>query len=135
MQPTLDSKNLDFKINLDSNLPGTINTDEVRLRQCLTNLIGNAVKFTNRGHVFVNVKLEKGRSVPYVRFEVEDTGVGIPPERQDQIFESFSQADGSVSRKFGGTGLGLTINQIPRRSTRRKKSPLKVKSTKARPLL
>jgi PAS domain S-box-containing protein len=84
--------------------------DPVRLNQILINLVGNAVKFTSNGSVAVTCSMEaKQRNVCWVRVEVIDTGVGIPPEKLSTIFESFSQADASVTRRYGGTGLGLTI--------------------------
>jgi PAS domain S-box-containing protein len=73
--------------------------------------VSNAVKFTENGHVYVYVSLEQNDGKPYIRFDVEDTGVGISKEKQDKIFESFSQADGSITRRFGGTGLGLAITR------------------------
>jgi len=75
------------------------------------NLVNNAIKFTEKGHVFVNVSTEEKENEPYLRFDVEDTGIGIPPEKQKKVFESFSQADGSTTRRFGGTGLGLSITR------------------------
>ncbi len=104
-------KNLTFEIREDSGLPANIHTDQARLQQCLINLINNAVKFTERGHIYLSVFLEDRDNQPFIRFDVEDTGIGIPEERQAAIFESFTQADGSTSRKYGGTGLGLTITK------------------------
>jgi len=86
-------------------------TDPNRLRQCLINLINNAIKFTEEGHVYVNVSMEDEGNQPYICFAVEDTGIGIPGDKQDKIFEEFAQADGSDTRKFGGTGLGLSITK------------------------
>ncbi len=84
--------------------------DPLRLRQVLLNLVGNAIKFTARGEVVARVKVLDEREDGYdLRFEVQDTGVGIPEDRQKVIFEPFRQADGSTTRKYGGTGLGLTI--------------------------
>jgi hypothetical protein len=77
----------------------------------LVNLIGNAVKFTEKGHVYLTVLTSETDNQPFIRFDVEDTGIGIPKDRQEAIFESFTQADGSTTRKFGGTGLGLTITK------------------------
>lgn len=84
-------------------------TDAMRLRQILSNLISNALKFTPEGEVGVNWTCEATNEGVMASFEVRDTGLGIPPERLDAIFESFTQVDGSVQRRFGGTGLGLTI--------------------------
>jgi CheY-like chemotaxis protein len=82
--------------------------DPLRLRQVLVNLLGNAIKFTHEGYVEVRLRpAAEGRGLS---FAVHDTGIGIPREKQAQVFEAFSQADGSISRKYGGTGLGLTIS-------------------------
>jgi len=107
----VEEKGLEFKIVRSDSLPARIRTDSVRLRQCLTNLVGNAVKFTKKGHVYLNVSLERDNGESFIRFDVEDTGAGIPAERQQAIFESFVQADKTVGRTFGGTGLGLTITK------------------------
>ena len=106
-----EEKGLEFRIARSASLPKVIRTDSVRLRQCLANLANNAVKFTEKGHVYVNVSLERDDYTSYVRFDVEDTGVGIPADRQQAIFDSFVQVDGSTTRKFGGTGLGLAITK------------------------
>jgi signal transduction histidine kinase len=74
------------------------------------NLVGNAIKFTERGEIFVTAKVEsEGEEQVRIHFTVKDTGVGIPAEKQKKVFEAFSQADGSMARRYGGTGLGLTI--------------------------
>jgi CheY-like chemotaxis protein len=108
---SINEKGLQFEVRTGDGLPAFINTDPKRLNQCLTNLVSNAVKFTENGHVYVYVSLEQNDGKPYIRFDVEDTGVGISKEKQDKIFESFSQADGSITRRFGGTGLGLAITR------------------------
>ncbi|MBN1456229.1 MAG: response regulator [Sedimentisphaerales bacterium] len=77
----------------------------------MINLTNNAVKFTKKGHVYLNVSLENRNGEEYIRFDVEDTGIGIPADKQTEIFESFTQADGSHTRKYGGTGLGLAITK------------------------
>ncbi|MCX5636999.1 MAG: ATP-binding protein [Planctomycetota bacterium] len=79
--------------------------------QILINIVNNAIKFTEKGHVYINVSTEKIVDKPYLRFDIEDTGIGIPADKQSVIFESFSQADSGTTRKFGGTGLGLTITR------------------------
>ena len=105
-------KGIDFKINIDENVPVQIYTDAGRLSQCLINLTNNSIKFTEKGHVHVHISLENDPdSKPCIRFDVEDTGIGINPKDMDMIFESFSQADYSSTRKHGGTGLGLAITK------------------------
>jgi hypothetical protein len=107
-QQVAEEKNLTFTVELDGDLPSSIDTDDMRLRQVLRNLLSNAMKFTERGRV----KLRIYRGAPeVVGFAVSDTGIGIPKDKQGLIFESFQQADGSTSRKYGGTGLGLTISR------------------------
>ncbi len=111
MRSLADQKGLEFRVFLDPDVPDRIRTDCARLRQCLVNLIGNAIKFTETGHVHLYVHVESPQQEPHLRFDVEDTGIGIAPEKQDQIFEAFVQADGTTTRKYGGTGLGLTITK------------------------
>ncbi len=111
MQPLAAKKRLDFGVSCSNRLPAVIHTDEDRLMQCLVNLIGNAVKFTHKGNVHLKVSLEKIRNRSFVRFDVKDTGMGIAPDKHERIFFSFTQADGSHTRKHGGTGLGLTITK------------------------
>ncbi len=106
-----EEKGLEFQVAKSTSLPEVIRTDSVRLRQCLINLASNAVKFTQEGHVYINASLEQGNDGDFIRFDVEDTGIGIPAKRQQAIFESFTQVDGSTTRKFGGTGLGLAITK------------------------
>ena len=91
-------------------LPERVWGDEARLRQVLTNLAGNAVKFTSQGEVAISVRRHRASDrTEHLRFEVADTGIGIAPEAQETIFDSFAQADGSTTRRYGGTGLGLAI--------------------------
>ena len=111
MRPAAIAKTLEFEILQCEHLPATIKTDPARLRQCLINLVNNAVKFTETGHVYVNVSLMETDNDTFVRFDIEDTGIGIPKDKQTDIFESFSQADGATTRKHGGTGLGLAITR------------------------
>ena len=109
---TAREKELTLSCDIDPDLPGVLIGDPVRLRQVLTNLIGNAVKFTETGEVRVKVNLLGcvGNSAQ-VEFSVEDTGIGISRTVLPQLFDEFTQADGSTTRKFGGTGLGLTISR------------------------
>jgi signal transduction histidine kinase len=109
--PKAEKKGIEFKIIKSTNLPLKICTDQVRLRQCLINLIGNAIKFTEKGYVHLIVSVEKRHNQPYTRFDVEDTGIGIANNTQQKIFDPFEQADGSITRKYGGTGLGLAITK------------------------
>ena len=111
MRPQAEEKILDFHIITDDNLPAIIRTDPVRLRQCLINLINNAIKFTEQGYVHLSVSLQEGKYQPFIRFDIEDTGIGIPDDKQELIFHKFEQADGSTTRKYGGTGLGLSITK------------------------
>jgi two-component system sensor histidine kinase RpfC len=104
------AKGIDFLVSIMPEVPPLVRGDPHHLRQVLINLAGNAVKFTERGGVTVHVSAqgESDASVQ-VKFSVRDTGVGIPPEAQERIFDSFTQADESTTRRFGGTGLGTTI--------------------------
>ncbi|MCE5339718.1 MAG: CBS domain-containing protein [Planctomycetaceae bacterium] len=111
MRLKANEKGLEFKVIKNDGLPDQICTDPTRLRQCLINLVGNAIKFTEKGHVYVRVSLETTGNNSNIRFDVEDTGIGILEDSCNKIFEPFTQADGSTTRKFGGTGLGLTITK------------------------
>ena len=103
-------KGLELACFVPAGLPTALIGDPGRLRQILTNLIGNAVKFTERGEVGVRTHLtERNVSSASIAFEVSDTGIGIPAEKREHIFEAFAQADSSTTRRYGGTGLGLTI--------------------------
>jgi two-component system, sensor histidine kinase and response regulator len=105
-------KDIELACSVHEAVPRYVVGDCTRLRQVLSNLIGNGIKFTNRGEVIIEAKLAgETASSARVRIEVRDTGIGIPLERQKAIFESFTQVDGSTTRKFGGTGLGLTISR------------------------
>jgi CheY-like chemotaxis protein/HPt (histidine-containing phosphotransfer) domain-containing protein len=104
------AKGLELNCFLPPSLPQRWHGDPTRIRQVLTNLIGNAVKFTNQGEVSVKViELEADNAMTTLRFEVKDTGIGMNPEGQARLFLPFSQADSSTARRFGGTGLGLSI--------------------------
>ena len=108
---TARAKGVELIHYVDGDVPSAVMGDSTRLRQVLTNLAGNAVKFTEMGEITVRVTAKAGADTSRnVRFEVRDTGIGIPEEQQSQIFESFQQVDTSTSRRFGGTGLGLTIS-------------------------
>lgn len=103
-------KMLELIYDVEPNVPESVLGDPGRIRQILVNLVGNAIKFTERGEILVTTKVEsEGEEQVRVQFTVKDTGVGIPLEMQKKAFEAFSQADGSMARKYGGTGLGLTI--------------------------
>jgi signal transduction histidine kinase len=103
-------KLFDMSFEMDTDLPEYLLGDEARLRQILMNLIGNAVKFTQKGGVFLNVKkLEQFGEELELEFSVKDTGVGIPEGKRNVLFRPFSQLDSSTTRKYGGTGLGLAI--------------------------
>ncbi len=113
-------KNLSFEINLAENLPQAIQTDEHRFNQVIRNLIGNAIKFTDKGGVTLSIH-RPALSIVFnkshlkhestIAFQITDTGIGITQENIDAIFEAFTQADGSISRRHGGTGLGLSISK------------------------
>jgi len=107
LRPQAEAKGLLLRLDADPNL-GWVRADPVRLRQALFNLVGNAVKFTERGSV--TVRCSSPRS-GFLRFDVIDTGVGIPPEAQDRVFQRFDQGDASTTRRFGGSGLGLAITK------------------------
>ncbi|RZA26635.1 MAG: response regulator [Proteobacteria bacterium] len=117
-QPLAMSKQLEFEITLNEGLPHEIECDQKRLEQILRNFLSNAFKFTERGSIKVDVSRpapslnlvrNQDKRQSLIAFRVTDTGIGIPAEKQKLIFEAFSQADSSTSRKYGGTGLGLTI--------------------------
>ncbi|ENM5721461.1 CHASE domain-containing protein [Vibrio mimicus] len=109
-----EAKNLDFKLEMGVDLPHWVIADSMRLRQILTNLLSNALKFTSVGHIALRAEIIdkfiwKGAEKNIVRFSITDTGIGISEEAQKRLFKPFSQADTSTSRRFGGTGLGLSI--------------------------
>lgn len=105
-------KGIYLNVNIDKDIPKVIVADGLRLSQILTNLIGNAIKFTNKGGVTLSLtKVTQSLKKVAIKFLIEDTGVGIPKQKQQTIFESFSQASTSTTREFGGTGLGLSITK------------------------
>ena len=106
-------KGLEVVCDIDAEVPEWVVADQSRIRQVLTNLIGNAIKFTGAGDIVLIVGSSPsgiGDDID-LRFAIRDTGIGIEPEKQKTIFQAFSQADGSTTRRYGGTGLGLTISQ------------------------
>jgi GAF domain-containing protein/CheY-like chemotaxis protein len=109
-------KGLDLAYTFDDAIPGAIYGDVTRLRQIILNLLSNSIKFTTHGEVILEVKLDEGDTSLGTRhsslhFAVKDSGIGIPPDRMNRLFQSFSQIDASTARKFGGTGLGLVISK------------------------
>ncbi|HER19615.1 MAG TPA: hypothetical protein ENO14_01060, partial [Chromatiales bacterium] len=110
MTPATIEKGLDFKIETTGRLPSNVHTDPVRLRQCLINLVGNAIKFTDAGHVHVHAGMDccDGRVV--ARFDVEDTGVGMPPDRLDKIFEPYAGCDEAKQSILASLSHGLVVN-------------------------
>jgi|GEM_PF-1832165 len=106
LQLAAEEKGLEWRVNIRKEVPATCVGDPVRVRQVLSNLLSNALKFTDRGGVTVELGMTDGE---HLRFEVEDTGIGIEPEKLKGIFEEFEQADRTTTRRFGGTGLGLAI--------------------------
>ncbi len=112
LAPRAFDKGIDLIVRYAPNAPQRVNGDAVRIRQVLTNLIGNAIKFTTAGHVLVQVKeVERINGKAKIHFSVTDTGIGISPEAMPRLFQKFEQEDSSTSRKFGGTGLGLAISR------------------------
>lgn len=111
LRPKAQKKSVELIINYPSHLPKAFMGDSERLRQVMTNLVGNAVKFTNEGQVTINVEVKENRGIGICTVSIVDTGIGISPEKIDSIFEEFTQADGSTTRLYGGTGLGLTISK------------------------
>lgn len=111
MQMSAGKKGVEFRIIRTQPLPQTVVSDYFRIYQCLLNLIGNAIKFTQQGHVHLVVSSEQCPNGVWLRMDIEDTGIGIPADKLAAIFEAFTQTDSSTTRKYGGTGLGLTISR------------------------
>jgi signal transduction histidine kinase len=112
LSPLAASKGIEFKLILSPNLPNIVYTDPTRLRQCVVNLVSNAIKFTNHGHVYVRalVNSSDGQQQKFY-VVVEDTGIGIPKENIGQLFDAFNQMDNRTAGQYGGTGLGLAITK------------------------
>jgi PAS domain S-box-containing protein len=106
-RPKAVEKGLGFGVAFEGPIPKTVRTDPLRVKQVLTNLLGNATKFTAAGSITLRVACDAGR----LKLDVTDTGIGLTPEQRDKLFQPFTQADESTTRKFGGTGLGLTISR------------------------
>lgn len=112
LQPTVDAKGLKFSVEMTSPLPAVVVCDPTRIRQIVVNLVGNAVKFTANGEVTLRLGVElTKRQAACFTIDVIDTGVGLAPTQKAQLFSPFTQADSSVTRKFGGTGLGLSLSR------------------------
>jgi len=105
------AKGLDLQVSVAPAAQGAYSGDAARLRQILCNLVGNAVKFTQRGHIRLSVDAFRGETSSELRFEVRDTGIGFDAETKARLFSRFEQADGSITRRFGGSGLGLSISR------------------------
>jgi len=105
-------KGIELIVRYAPGLPQRVVADAGRIRQILLNLVGNALKFTDHGHVMVSIeRIDAGGPLARIRFSVEDTGIGIEADKLDAVFEKFTQADGSITRRYGGTGLGLSISK------------------------
>ena len=103
-------KGLELLFDISADVPTALYGDPMRLRQVLTNLVNNAIKFTERGEVTVSIRCQhRGEKEVQLRFAITDTGIGLDKEAQGRLFSAFTQADSSTTRKYGGTGLGLTI--------------------------
>ncbi|SFU27164.1 ATP-binding protein [Xenorhabdus koppenhoeferi] len=112
LTPAASVKNLPLNHHIDEKLPNLMIGDPIRLQQILTNLIGNAIKFTDKGYVALNIKLrQQQHHLVQIDFSITDTGIGIKPEYRPILFQAFNQADASITRHYGGTGLGLSITK------------------------
>ncbi|MBW8189583.1 two-component sensor histidine kinase BarA [Neiella marina] len=112
LAPTAHHKGLDFAFIIDDKVPDDLLGDALRIKQVVTNLVGNAIKFTEQGSVVIRISVEqlRGDNI-FLKLEVRDSGVGISHDQQQALFQAFAQADASISRRFGGTGLGLVITK------------------------
>ncbi len=110
LSPVSTNKNIELIYNFDNDTPLVVLADAFRLQQILTNLIGNAIKFTQEGYIYIVVEPDPDQQ-DYIRFSITDTGIGLSDSEQSKLFSAFTQADYSITRKFGGTGLGLTISR------------------------
>jgi signal transduction histidine kinase len=110
VQPIVDKNGNKLSIQCSETIP-MIKADSIKLRQILLNLLSNAGKFTHGGEVIFTVMQEKTKDASWIVFKVSDTGIGMSKEQVDKIFDAFTQADNSTTRKYGGTGLGLTITK------------------------
>jgi len=111
MRPVAIAKKIDLQLTFGEQVPKTVLTDPLRVKQLLVNLVSNAVKFTDQGHVRVHVSSETRDDNCFVNFAVTDTGVGLTPQQLARLFQPFTQADESMTRRYGGTGLGLAISK------------------------
>jgi signal transduction histidine kinase len=109
-QPLMKKNANEFSVTFDQGVI-EMHSDEAKLRQCLTNLIGNAAKFTRKGRIGLDIQKETNQGEEWVVFHVSDTGIGMSESQMTRLFESFYQADSSISRRFGGTGLGLSLSK------------------------
>ncbi len=111
LRPQAEKKGIDLMLSIGNNIPNYIWGDSGRIRQIITNLVGNAIKFTNHGYVRLSASVQDDDGNKTLHISVEDTGMGIPASKLSEIFDKFTQADASVTRKYGGTGLGLAITK------------------------
>jgi CheY-like chemotaxis protein len=110
MEPVAKAKRIHLNLDIDPDLPSRVVVDKMRLRQIVLNLLGNAVKFTEEGEVALGLEIIPSGDDRVIRITVRDTGIGIPADRLENVFEKFTQADATTARRFGGTGLGLPIS-------------------------
>ncbi|MCG8614403.1 MAG: response regulator [Pseudomonadales bacterium] len=108
-EPKANEKGLEFSIQYDFPVPANVQTDSTRIKQILINLCGNALKFTDRGSIRINIRCDREQEMIY--FKVVDTGIGLKPEQMTRLFDAFAQASPSIAREYGGTGLGLNISK------------------------